>query len=590
MGGFLLAIARIPKAIVRGIAAFWTSLPLITRRRLAAATGAVAVVLLFSGLVVPNLPCAFPGGDECPPDDDAIELVPADALAYAHANLDPDTEQYEAAAELVTRTPLVSRQLLGSLLPLVIGGGGLPSDFSEEVGPWFGGELALAVVGSRGRTQQVQLIEVADADGAEAYVKSITAGAPSESDYRDVTISEDERGLASAQLNGFLVLGPVGGVRDIVDATTAADGAEALSSDDTAADALDALPSNRIAEAYVSRDGLAALVGTARSGLATFEPFLDATASRGAAVSVSADSDGLTIAARSLLDPERADARPGFFAAFEGFDPELPDELAPDALAYLGLGEPSETADALLRQATARAPGIASGFTALVDRLQRDAGVNLESDLLPALAGEAAFSVVPRDKADTATGASLPGQTPPSTLAPGAAATPYLELLATDVDEDRVRDALARLQGPLARSLDRDLGAPVFDQEEIGDVRAQVLRLSPTAELTYAIFDDTLAAATDPAGVRRVIEDEGDGLGGSDRYERATEDLGDEPGVVAYLDVGELLRFGENSGLAEDTAYATFASDLRRLEAFALAVATDDDELRTDSRLLVGGG
>ena len=130
----------------------------------------------------------------------------------------------------------------------------------------------------------------------------------------------------------------------------------------------------------------------------------------------------------------------------------------------------------------------------------------------------------------------------------------------------------------------------MFDQEEIGDVRAQVLRLSPTAELTYAIFDDTLAAATDPAGVRRVIEDEGDGLGGSDRYERATEDLGDEPGVVAYLDVGELLRFGENSGLAEDTAYATFASDLRRLEAFALAVATDDDELRTDSRLLVGGG
>lgn len=548
-----------------------------------------AVLLVVFGLVVPNLPCAFPGGDSCPPDDDAIELVPADALAYVHTNLDPETEQYEAAAEVASRTPLVSRQVLGSLLPLVIGGGGVPSDYSREVAPWSGGELALALVGARGREQQVQLIEAEDEEGAREYAASIAAGRPETTSYRDVELAEDERGLASALVDGFLVLGPASGVREIIDVATAAEQATPLAEDGAAEDALDALPSERIAEAYLSRAGLEALAASPQSPLSAFDPFLDAGASNGAAVALSADADGLRFATRSLLDDERAEARPGFFAAFEGFEPELTGELAPNALAYLGVGEPSATAQALLRQATARAPAIAEGFTRLVENLQRDAGVDLEGDLLPALNGEAAFSVVPRGAAESDSGASLPGQEPPATVTPDADATPYLELLATDVDEERARDALARLQGPLARSIDRDLGAPVFDEERIGDVRAQVLRISPTAQLSYAIFDSTLAIATDPAGVRRAVEGGEDALADSERYERAVEGLEDEPGLIAYLDVSELLRFGERSGLAVDTAYATFAPDLRRLEAFALTVATEDGELRADGRLLVEG-
>ena len=179
--------------------------------------------------------------------------------------------------------------------------------------------------------------------------------------------------------------------------------------------------------------------------------------------------------------------------------------------------------------------------------------------------------------------------TPPSTLVPGAEETPYLELLADDVDEERAREALARLQGPLIRSLGSRLGAPVFTERDIDGVKAQVVRLSPTAELTYALFESKLAAATDPAGVERAISGDGDGLSDSDLYERATDGLPDEPGAIAFLDLGRLLRLGEASGLAEDTAYATFAADLRKLAAFALTVGTEDDELRTDARLVVDG-
>ena len=40
-------------------------------------------------LAVPALPCEAPGGDRCPPADDAIQLVSEDALAYAHAERRP---------------------------------------------------------------------------------------------------------------------------------------------------------------------------------------------------------------------------------------------------------------------------------------------------------------------------------------------------------------------------------------------------------------------------------------------------------------------------------------------------------------------
>ena len=116
-----------------GVAGFWRSLPIITRRRLVAAAGAIAVVVVFAGLVVPSLPCALPGGDECAPDDDAIGLAPAESLAYMHVHLDPESEQAERAAEVAARMPLVARQVIGQTLAQV--GAGAPLAAASEA--WF---------------------------------------------------------------------------------------------------------------------------------------------------------------------------------------------------------------------------------------------------------------------------------------------------------------------------------------------------------------------------------------------------------------------------------------------------------------------
>jgi Protein of unknown function (DUF3352) len=572
IGDLLYAIASIPRAIGRGAAGFWRSLPIVARRRLVAAIGAAAVVLLAATLVVPNLPCSLPGGDECAPGDDAIDLAPAGSLAYLHANLDPDSEQAAQATEIAGRMPLVSRQLIGQAVTLL--GAGAPLGAATE--DWFAGEAAAVVIGGGADSEPVQLLETSDARGAREYAESIAAGVPESSTYRDVEVSEDGRGLASAVVGDFLVLGSAQGVRAVIDVASGAEGAESLADDDVATEALDQLPEHRVAEAYLSADGIESFVASPRGSLAAFEPLVDSAASRGAAVSLSAQDDGFELAVRSVLDAKRREAEAGFFAAFEAFEPELPEELAPDTLAYLGLGQPRGTVAALLRQATARAPGIAAGFADLVQELRDAADLDLQGDLLEALGGEAAFAVVPRAPAD-ADADVVPATTP----------TPYLEFLAKDVDEERAREALARLQGPIARSFNTELGAPVFEQRSFGDVDAEVLRLSPVAQIIYATHDSRLVIANDVAAVERLAEGVDEPLADADRYKDTLEELPAEVDLLVYLDLRGLLAFAEQSGLAEDPSYTTFAPDLRRLGSFGFAVTLADDTLAVDAKLLV---
>ena len=189
--------------------------------------------------------------------------------------------------------------------------------------------------------------------------------------------------------------------------------------------------------------------------------------------------------------------------------------------------------------------------------------------MLEALGDEAAVALEPPAGGDLATGA------------------PYALFAADDVDEVAARAGLAALGGSLTQRLRGGGAAPAFGQEDVEGVQTNTVRVSPTVELTYAVFDGLAAIATDPAGVAAMIEGDG-GLAGQDRYQRATEGFPDQVSLQAYLDLDGLVAIGEAAGLAEDPLYATFAGDFRRLEALGLAVSTEDDVLATNARLLVG--
>ncbi len=538
------------------LAELWSGLSSEVKRVLMIGAAAVVALIVVLAVVVPALPCRAPGGDSCPPSDELAQLVPADALAYVHANLDPETEQYAAAAAIGDRLPVIGGQISGRALALIPGPDGHPPDFDRDLRPWLGAEVALALLGGGGRfAERVELLEIADPAGAAAYADALFSATPVTEEYEGHEISADREGLATTALDGFLVIGSPAGVRAIIDAAAGA----SLADDPEVSEIRDRLPSQRFLEAYVSAAGARQLVAGNRGALGALTPLLAPGSTQGAAASLTAGESELVLAIRSALDPDPTRSQAGFFAAFPPFEPALADRLGAGTLAYLGLGQPSETVGALLAQASAQAPGIASGFEGLARRLRAESRVDIEAELLGALGGEAAFALEPGSGADSG--------------------LPYLEFVAGEVDTERARRALASLQGPLAQ---------VFESEPIEGVEASTVRVSPTVELTYTIIDGLALAATDPAGVAALVANEGARLADSELYLRAIAGFDQQVSLLGFFDLGGLVALGERVGLAEDPLYATFAGEFRRLDALGLAVTDDGAGLSTDARLLFG--
>jgi hypothetical protein len=563
-------VGRLPRALWRGLRGFWLGLTGAGRQRLLAALGVVVAGLLIWSLAVPNLPCQLPGGDSCPPADDAEDLVPSDALAYVHVNLDHDTDQYDHAAEVAASLPTITDQVATRALALLPGPGGGPPNFVRDIEPWFSGEAAAALLPRSGDgSGVVELLEISDPERAMRFAAKVATKRPRVRRYRDVDVSVGGGGIATAQIGGFLAIGSEADVRAVIDTQTGAKGAKSLADDDAAEAARGALPDHRLLEAYVSAEGAKDLIAPS-APLGALAPLISPDATRGAAAALAADDGELELSVRSELNPDRARSRAGFFAAFPPFDPTLAGELGTDSLAYLGIGDPERAVKALLTQASAQAPGIAAGFQDLIAELRRSDEIDVEGEFLPAIGDEAAFALAPRPGAED--------------LDP----TPYLQFIADGVDEERARKALARLQRPVAAAIEPEVGleAPSFQEVDVGDVQARSLRVSPAIDLTYAVFDGLATIATDPAGIADLAEGDG-GLDGTDRFERATEDLPDEPSLLGYLDLGDLISIGEQLGLAENPAYATFAGEFRTLNALGLTVRSDEDALATDARLLV---
>jgi hypothetical protein len=387
---FLFAIGRGLRSAGTSARSTWMGLSLQARRGLALGLGGVLVLALVLAVAVPALPCQFPGGDACAPDDDSDALVPADALAYVHVTIDPESDQYDELSSLVEEVPGIAQQAIGRVLAQVPGPAGSPAAYDRQIRPWFGGQAAVAIVPRGGGAEQIQLLEVGEEKGAEDYAASLAAGGAQKHDYRGVEVSTDERGLATASVGGFLVLGTASGVRQVIDTESGAKGARSLGEDEVADEARDDLPEQRFAEAFISEDGIAKLIAGERGPLSSFEPFVDAGASRGAALSVGASDGGLEVAVRSVLDPDRSKKDPGFFAAFPAFEPRLVERLSPDALGYVGIGDPGQTVRDLITQATAEAPGLAEAFKDLAERLRELGKVNVEAQMRPALGAEAA--------------------------------------------------------------------------------------------------------------------------------------------------------------------------------------------------------
>ena len=548
----------------------WSELPRIARQRIAAGAIVLAVVAFVVWVLIPAAPCGAPGGDSCPAEDHAIALVPDDALAYAHVDIDPDGEQLAAASAYGDRLPLLGGLLLGSVSDVA----GKPVDFRTQVSPWAGDEAALAVLPQLPATATVTMIEADDVDGANDFAADVIGPATTEN-IGGLAVQVGENGQASALLDGFLLIGDEDGVKAMV----AGDDIGNLGTAAVAA-GIDDLPEDRFAYAYLSGDGARALLQRG-SQLSTLDTFVNSQASEAVTAALSFEGGLASLTIRSEQDPDLAAEHPAFFSALPQFNPALDADVGPDALAYLGLGDPASSVDSLLERAQSGAPALVEAYDRASRDLRKAGGVSISDDLLPLLGSEAALSVEP-----------VAGEEAPTPGVLESAGVPYVSLIADGVDSKAAAQSLADLQKPLTEALAPSGGeaagqVAVFAPLQIAGIEAQSLAVSPNVELTYATYDDRLVVATKPIGIAQA-RDGGDGLADSSDYRGVTSGMPADVSMLTYLDLRDLLSIGEQIGLGADPAYARLAPDLRALQPAALSVDDTGEEVRTDINISLG--
>jgi hypothetical protein len=508
-------------------------------------------------------PCSAPGGEPCPPKDHALALVPASTMLYAHLDLDRGSQQYGRARGLASRFPHA-----GALISSAVAGLGAPSgaqiDLKRDVKPWLGGEAALARFSDKRGLHSIILIAERDERLATAFADRIGPGKARVRKIRHERLRRYGGGFAATSLGGFLVLGDEAGVREAIDVgdpyrnRPLAIPRPAHPSLATVGDAVAlraGLPENRVADVYLSRDGVQRFLARAGGYAPQIDTLVDYGATGGLTAAAVAHEDGLEVQLLSALKPKLLKKSPSFAGALSPFEPTLASALSHDALLYLGVGKVGAGVQALLGQARRSSPALGAALRGVARKLSAKSQLNIARQALPLLGGEGAFVIEPTAK------------------------VPYAELIVAGVPAKPAGAAIAKVAAAFVRGGGHGVEAAVT-QRKVAGVAATSVQVSPSVNLTFAPFDGRLVVASDPAGVAEARGGK-DHLSGNDEYSRVRRHVRGPLSALVFLNLQELLALGERAGLASNPAYATFRDDIHHLVALGIGVSGGGDQLRT---------
>lgn len=545
------------RKVVKGAHAFgdfWQQRSLGERIGIAAAAALLFLVLLVRIVPVPGVPCQI-SVKECAPEQRTFELVPADALMYAHLTIDEGSDQFERSGEAFDKLGDLRTILTAELPGALPAPSGEPIDVRRDVLPWAERDLAVSLMPGPGRSSLPAFMAgISDRGAAEEFLRRIApSDEPRNVTVGDVQMTVYEKGFAAAIVGDTLLFGREPAVRASVN--TASGEAPALEDAPEQENVRDELPESRFAEIYLSRSGVQRLL-QGRAGSATqLETFVDYGATQGMAAAAVAEDDGIKVELVSALNPKLLAKNPSFFSELPEFEPELTGEAGERTIAYVGAGEVGPTLTQLLEQAGGE--GLGGSLRGLSNRLREEAGVDPLADLLPALGGQAALVAEPTE------------------------GVPFASLIVDDVDSERAAQALAQLQGPLLRALGNRGRVPRFEETEVDGTPVRSVQASPTVNLSYAVFDDKLVVSTSPEGIAQVRSDD-DGLEDAEAFERATEDLPDEVSALVFINLDELFGQVTRTDLVEDPFFANLSVLFDNAASVALAVNADDEQIRSE--------
>jgi hypothetical protein len=528
--------------------------------RLFAAGGIVVLYLIAKFVAVPGIPCQISAAKECAPTNQIADYVPPSSALYTHVTVNSDSHQWELAEELGDELPNFTT-LLRSDTRSLAAPAARPIDLPREVLPWAKDDIALiGVPGPEKTIAEAYVVGVGDEGEANQFLASLSPGAPSKNPrVGDTTLTVYPNGLATGLSGDVALFGDVLAVRAALD--TQRDRFPELTGSDQGSP-LESLPHVRLAEIYLSRAGVQRLLVGRQGGASQLDTFVDYGATTGMAAALRIRDEGVEVHLASRLDPNLEQRSPTVFASLPRFEPDLADEAGSRALGYIGVGELGPALNEALATAGGRAQGLAGSVRALARGLRQEAGIDPLRDLLPALGGQAALVAEPTE------------------------AVPYASLIVEGVDEQRASTALTALQQPVLRAIATGSRLPSFRTEEVGGVAVHSVQVSPSLDLSYAVFDGKLVISTQPEGIEQVRSG-GDGLAQSGAYEDATDPLPDRVSALVFLNLDEVFGLAQLAGLATDPLYASLSEDIARVGSLGLAVRGSDSELRTDLFLAI---
>jgi hypothetical protein len=287
-------------------------------------------------------------------------------------------------------------------------------------------------------------------------------------------------------------------------------------------------------ELYAPAAGLRRALEDAPALLRTAAAFAEAPHFQALAARVRPDPDGARITARVLRSPGAPPA--------QEFAPALQGRAPASAAAFLDV----PGADALVTLLERGGAGdLLAGVRAALPEL---AGIELDRDVLGPLAAEAAVTL-------TAQGA-----------------TPVFTLTARSDNPALTREALARLQEPLAEQLTGDArGFKALDDN------AYTLSVNRALEPSYALDGNVAIASTSASGLsQRTLARRG--LAQELVLRAVADQAGGRVEALAFADLRQLLALGERTGLNLGPGFPAVRDDLRQVRAAGAVVRREESD------------
>ena len=482
------------------------------------------VVVLVTSLAVVAAGC---GGSSASSAAGA-EVAPASAPVFISVNTDFEGDQIATFRTLLDKFPGSAGLLRMALAELEQD----DVDFEQDVKPALGPELDIVVLdlgqgADAPDPEVVALLQPGDPAKLDALLEKDTGGTPYvKEEVDDWTVLADSQ----ASIDHFKEMRSSGGT---------------LADSGRFADAMEGLPDDALARAYVNADAIveAYRVAGPLGGAQAFDQlFPNGVPSVGA--TVSAEEGGLRFQATGKTTQPT-----------DTFEASLPDELPAGALAYVGFNNLAKG----VRESLNSAGEANQQFDQQLGQIELVLGLSLDRDVLPLFEQEGAIAVYP-----AASGSDTPG----------------IQLVMKVDDQEQAVETIDKL---LARAAQFAPGIPTPQSIDIGGVKAKAVEYEGTT-IIYAGFDGKLVI-TNAADTIEAMQGGGEKLSDDETYSSAREstDVPGETSGILYVNLNTALDLAQSlTGQSPQ-----IQENVEPLDSFLLYSTADDDRVTVSGFLAI---